>query len=55
MKSKNYSRDLLLDRMTDDAQFDDPVDRPFYEVALSGEADYLVPENNNHFLGNPVV
>jgi uncharacterized protein len=38
-----------------DTRFDDPDDRPFYEVALSGEADYLITGNCKHFPENPVV
>ena len=29
--------------------FDDPADLPFYEVALSGKADYLVTGNTKHY------
>lgn len=32
-----------------DGRFDDPDDRSFYEVALSGNADYLVTGNIRHF------
>lgn len=38
-----------------DAQFDDPDDRPFYEVALGGDANYLITGNTGHFPENPVV
>lgn len=38
-----------------DAPFDDPDDRPFYEVALSGDADCLVTGNTRHFPEHPVV
>ncbi len=38
-----------------DARLDDPDDRPFYEVALAGGAEYLVTGNTRHFPENPVV
>ena len=38
-----------------DAQFADPDDRPFYEVALGGGANYLVTGNTRHFPGNRIV
>ena len=37
------------------AQFDDPDDHPFYEVAVEGGANYLVTENGRHFPKNPIV
>lgn len=38
-----------------DAQFDDPDDRPFYELAVNGGANYLVTGNTRHFPKNPIV
>ena len=31
------------------SSFEDPADLPFYEVALSGNADYLVTGNSKHY------
>ncbi len=33
-------------------KFKDIGDKPFYEVALTGEADYLITGNKKHFLQN---
>ena len=38
-----------------EAPFDDPDDRPFYDVALSGAANHLVTGNSRHFPDHPVV
>lgn len=38
-----------------DAQFDDPDDRPFYEVAVNGGAGYLVTGNTRHFPKTPII
>jgi predicted nucleic acid-binding protein len=36
-------------------EFSDEDDRPFFEVALTGEADFLVAGNRDHFPRIPVV
>lgn len=38
-----------------DCSFDDPDDRPFYEVAVSGNADYLVTGNTQYFPKGPTI
>ena len=32
-----------------DIKFDDPDDKAFYEVAITGKANYLVTGNKKHF------
>ena len=36
-------------------KFTDDDDKPFYEVALSGEAEFLVTGNKTHFPKKPIV
>lgn len=60
-----YAIDVLLDFIRAFAQFvvaaptaiklQDEDDRPFYEVALSGGADYLVTGNRRHFPGKAII
>lgn len=37
------------------AKLPDEDDRPFYEVAVSGDADYLITGNKSHFPRKPIV
>ena len=60
-----HAVDALLDFTRASAQFvaaaptkielPDEDDRPFYEVALSGEADFLVTGNKSHFPRKSII
>jgi predicted nucleic acid-binding protein len=41
----NLQRALVLDRLPNDTQADDPFDAFLLEMALAGEADYLVTDD----------
>jgi len=36
-------------------QFEDDEDKKFYEVAVTGDADYLVTGNARHFSNDPLI
>ena len=46
---------LFMNPAPTSLKFTDDDDKPFYEVAVSGEAEFLVTGNKRHFPKKPIV